>query len=49
MIQALAGVAGLLAIAWILSEKRGAVPWRAVGGGLVLQLVLACFCSRRRS
>ena len=36
MIQALAGVAGLLAIAWIFSEKRSAVPWRAVLGGLAL-------------
>jgi CNT family concentrative nucleoside transporter len=41
MIQALAGVAGLLAIAWIFSEKRWSVPWRAVLGGLLLQLALA--------
>jgi CNT family concentrative nucleoside transporter len=41
MMQALAGVAGLLAIAWILSEKRGSVPWRAILGGLALQLALA--------
>ena len=26
MIQALAGIAGLLAIAWIFSEKRWSVP-----------------------
>jgi len=38
--QALAGVAGLLALAWIASEKRAAIPWRAVGAGLALQLVL---------
>ena len=41
MIQALAGIAGLLAIAWIFSEKRWFVPWRAIWGGLALQLVLA--------
>jgi concentrative nucleoside transporter, CNT family len=40
MIQALAGIAGLLAIAWIFSEKRWSVPWRAVWGGLALQLAL---------
>jgi CNT family concentrative nucleoside transporter len=39
--HALAGVAGLLAIAWLASEKRRAVPWRAIAAGLVLQLVLA--------
>src|SRR5436190_11499869 len=41
MIQTLAGVTGLLAIAWIFSEKRSAVPWRAVLGGLALQALLA--------
>ena len=41
MIQALTGIAGLILLAWILSEKRSAVPWRAVGSGLVLQLALA--------
>lgn len=40
MTQALAGVAGLLALAWIVSEKRAAIPWRAVGAGLALQLAL---------
>ena len=39
--QALAGIAGLVALAWITSERRGAVPWRAVGSGLVLQVLLA--------
>ena len=41
MSQALAGIAGLLALAWLASENRRAVPWRAVGAGLALQLVLA--------
>jgi CNT family concentrative nucleoside transporter len=40
-IHALAGIAGLLALAWLFSERRFAVPWRAVAVGLLLQLVLA--------
>src|SRR4051794_41960801 len=40
-IHALAGIAGLVAAAWLVGEKRRAVPWRAVGAGLVLQLVMA--------
>ena len=40
-IHAAAGIAGLLAAAWLLSEKRREVPWRAVLAGLALQLVLA--------
>ena len=41
MIQGLAGIAGLLLLAWIFSEKRQAVPWRAIWAGLLLQLLLA--------
>ena len=41
MIQGLAGVAGLLLLAWLFSEKRSAVPWRAIVAGLLLQLALA--------
>ena len=41
VLQALAGIAGLLALAWLASENRRAVPWRAVGSGLALQLALA--------
>ena len=40
-LHALAGIAGLLALAWLSSEKRAAVPWRAIVSGLVLELVLA--------
>ena len=40
-IHALAGITGLLAAAWLLSERRREVPWRAVGAGLALQLLLA--------
>ena len=34
-------MAGLLALAWLASENRRAVPWRAVGAGMALLLVLA--------
>src|SRR2546421_989328 len=38
--HAAAGIAGLLALAWIASERRRAVPWRAIAVGLALQLAL---------
>jgi CNT family concentrative nucleoside transporter len=41
VLHAAAGIAGLVAIAWLASERRRAVPWRAVASGLLLQLVLA--------
>jgi concentrative nucleoside transporter, CNT family len=39
--HALAGMAGLVALAWALSENRRAIPWRAVVVGLLLLPVLA--------
>ena len=39
--HAAAGIAGLLALAWLMGESRRAVPWRAVAAGLVLQIALA--------
>jgi CNT family concentrative nucleoside transporter len=39
--HALAGMAGLVALAWLASENRRAVPWRAVGTGLALLIALA--------
>ena len=39
--QSLAGIAGLLALAWLVSERRGEVPWRAVLAGVALTLALA--------
>ena len=39
--QAAIGISGLLAIAWLLSERRREVPWRAVAAGLALLLALA--------
>ncbi len=41
MIQGLAGIAGLLFLAWAFSENRKEIPWRAVWSGLLLQVVLA--------
>jgi len=35
------GVTALVALAWMASENRGAVRWRVVAAGLVLQAVLA--------
>src|SRR6185436_17969212 len=40
-IHALAGMAGLVALAWVASEARRTVPWRAVLVGLALEVVLA--------
>jgi concentrative nucleoside transporter, CNT family len=42
--HAAAGIAGLLALAWLMGENRRAVPWRAVAAGLALQIVLAVLC-----
>ena len=41
MLQALIGIAGLLALAWLFSEARRAIPWRAIVAGLLLQIALA--------
>lgn len=37
----LIGVVVLVALARLLGERRGPMPWRLVGGGVALQLVLA--------
>ena len=39
--QAVAGYAVLLALAWAISEDRRSIRWRTVGAGVALQLVLA--------
>ena len=41
MLQGLAGVAGLLFLAWVFSESRRRAPWRLVAGALALQFALA--------
>jgi CNT family concentrative nucleoside transporter len=40
-VQAVLGIAGLLAVAWLVSERRRDIPWRAVLAGLALTLALA--------
>ncbi len=39
--HAVAGIAGLLALAWLAGEERRAVPWRSIAAGLGLQIALA--------
>src|SRR2546421_8722074 len=43
-IHAVAGIAGLLALAWLASEDHASVRWRPVFSGLALQLALAVLC-----
>ena len=40
-IQALAGLAALVALAWAISENRRGFPWRTVVAGLLVQFALA--------
>ena len=39
--QGLIGIAGLILLAWALSENRRAFPWRTAAIGLVMQVLLA--------
>ena len=39
--HALAGMAGLLALAWAMSENRRAIPWRGVIAGMILLFILS--------
>lgn len=41
ILRGLAGVAALLGICCLLSSRRHDIPWRLVGGGLLLQMMLA--------
>ena len=46
MLHAFVGMAGLVAIAWAISEARGRIPWRTVAAGLLLALwILAPECA----
>ena len=40
-LQSALGIVALIAFAWIISENRGAVPWRRVVAGLAVTLALA--------
>ena len=46
LLQAVAGYLLLLGLAWTLSSRRGAIPWRTVIGGIGLQLALALLIFR---
>jgi CNT family concentrative nucleoside transporter len=41
LLHSLLGYGGLLAIGWLVSENRRAIPWRAVSSGVALQWLLA--------
>jgi CNT family concentrative nucleoside transporter len=41
LLHSIAGMSGLLGLAWLAGENRRGVPWRAVAGGLTIQIVLA--------
>src|ERR1700704_3394443 len=41
VLHAAAGITGLVGLAWLMSEARRAVPWRAVGVGIGLMILLA--------
>lgn len=44
--QAALGYFLLLGLAWAISAKRAAIPWRTVGGGVLLQFALALLIFR---
>ncbi len=43
-LQSAAGVLALIALAWMLSEDRRAVPWRRVLAGVAMTFALALLC-----
>jgi len=49
ILQPLLGLPVLVALAWMLSTDRGAVRWRPLLGGLVLQFLLALVVLRTRA
>ena len=40
-LQSVLGIVALIGFAWVISERRGAVPWRKVAAGLCLTVMLA--------
>jgi len=40
-LHALAGIGGLVALAWLASESRARIPWKTIGAALALQVALA--------
>jgi len=45
--MSLLGLVAFLALAWAISLRRGAFPWRTVLAGIALQLVLATLLIRK--
>ena len=45
-IQGIIGIAGLIALAWAISENRRAFPWRTAAIGLAVQLALALLLTK---
>ena len=45
-IQAMAGMAGLIALSWAISENRRAFPWRTAVVGLLVQFALALLLTK---
>src|SRR5437899_4079311 len=43
---ALIGMAGIIAVGWLVSRDRKAVDWRVIGTGLVLQVLFGIFVLR---
>jgi CNT family concentrative nucleoside transporter len=41
LLHSMSGLGALLALGWLLSEDRSRVPWRQVGAGIVLMVLLA--------
>ena len=41
LLHSVSGLGALLALGWLLSEDRSRVPWRQVGAGIVLMVLLA--------
>jgi concentrative nucleoside transporter, CNT family len=46
--HAVLGEVGLLALAWLVSEARGRIPWRTVAAGIGLQVALAVLLTHFR-
>jgi concentrative nucleoside transporter, CNT family len=48
MLHAVLGEVGLLALAWLVSEAHGRIPWRTVVAGIALQVALAVLLTHFR-
>ena len=46
ILRGLIGVAAMLGLAWLLSNRRREIDWKLVAGGVALQLIIAAFTLR---